>query len=627
MIFKNPASEFIYIRTYARWIEALGRRETWEETVDRYVTFLKEERGDKIPPKVLKKIREKILNFEVMPSMRALWAAGPAARQDNLTIYNCSALEVNSIESFAEALYILMCGTGEGYSVRQSSVDKLPDVPTFNQSLPPSKHVVEDSRKGWAESVRVLLTALYSGTDVDFDYSLLRPKGAKLLVMGGRSSGPAPLITLHSFIRETLHEASGRKLSTLECSDIMNQIAESVVVGGVRRSSQISLSDLQDEAMRHAKDWPFPPRRYMSNNSAIYETKPSAVEFLKEWSALAASGTGERGIFNLESLRKYAPTRRSASLISLTNPCGEIALRDRGLCNLSEVVVRAEDDLDSLLDKVETATWLGAIQSTFTNFSYVGPQWKANAEEERLLGVSLTGQMDNPEMMKPEYLKALKSKAIKVARHASIKLGINMPAAITCTKPSGTVSQLVDSASGIHARFAPYYIRRYRISATDPLCKLLRDQGVKLTPENGQENLRTEEITTYVVSFPSKSPQGAITKDQLTALEQLEIYKKTQGNWCEHNVSMTVYVKDHEWFDVGNWVYNNWDFITGLSFLPFDGGKYKQAPYEEITKDQYEKMIAKFPHIDYSQLSRYETSDLTEGAKSYSCVGDKCELV
>jgi ribonucleoside-triphosphate reductase (thioredoxin) len=627
MIFKNTAAEFIYVRTYARWIDELGRRETWEETVDRYVTFLQEERGDKIPPKVLKKIREKILSFEVMPSMRALWAAGTAARQDNLTIYNCSALEVNSIDSFAEALYILMCGTGEGYSVRQSSVDQLSEVPSFQQNTPPTRHIVEDSRKGWAESVRLLLTALYTGTDIDFDYSLLRPKGAKLVVMGGRSSGPAPLITLHAFIRETLHKASGRKLSTLECSDIMNQIAESVVVGGVRRSSQISLSDLHDEAMRHAKDWPFPPRRYMSNNSAIYEVKPSAIDFLKEWSALASSGTGERGIFNLESLRKNAPTRRDKSLILLTNPCGEIALRNQGLCNLSEVVVRAEDDLDSLLDKVETATWLGSIQSTFTDFSYVNSQWKTNADEERLLGVSLTGQMDNPEMMRPEYLKALKAKAVKVARHASIKLGINMPAAITCVKPSGTVSQLVDSASGIHARFSPYYIRRYRVSSTDPLCHLLRDQGVKLSPENGQENLPLEEVTTFVVSFPSKSPEGAVTKDKLSALEQLEIYKKTQTNWCEHNVSMTVYVKDHEWFDVGNWVYNNWDHITGLSFLPFDGGKYKQAPYEEITKEQYEKMLAKFPHIDYSQLSRYETSDRTEGAKSYSCVGDKCELV
>ena len=626
-MFKNPSSEFVYLRTYSRWIDEKARREIWNETVNRFVEFIKEERGEVIPQKVLKKIEEKILNFEVMPSMRAMWAAGDAAKTDNTCMYNCSFLNIDSIESFSEAFYILMCGTGLGFSVEQSVINKhFDEVPTIN---PDNKELIliEDSRSGWADSVYSLISNLFQGKDCDFDYTKIRPKGARLKTMGGRASGPAPLITLHAFIRETFYNAQGRKLKSIEVNDILNQIADSVVVGGVRRSSQISLSSLNDTDMRNAKVWPFPARRFMSNNSAIYESKPNAVDFLKEWSALASSGTGERGIFNLEAVKNNAPKRRSCDLIMGTNPCGEITLRNKQFCNLSEVVIREDDDLDSLLEKIETAVWIGAIQSTFTYFPYLRKAWKNNCEEERLLGVSLTGQMDNLKLLSDDVQKLLRQKALKVAKHAAQKLNINIPTAITCVKPSGTVSQLVDSSSGIHTRFAEFYIRRYRISSTDPLFKMIKDQGIKVNKENGQESLKDEDVSTWVLEFPIKSPKNSITRNKMTAIDQLEWYKRIQTNYCEHNASMTVYVKDSEWFEVGNWVYKNWDIISGISFLPYDGGHYKQAPYEEITESEYNKLLANFKHIDYTQLSKYELEDNTEGAKMYNCSGDKCEIV
>ncbi len=625
-MFKNPASEFVYLRTYSRWIDELSRRETWSETVDRFMKFITEERGEKIPDKVLRKIKEKILNFEVMPSMRTMWAAGEAAKVDNTCMYNCSFLNIDSIESFSEAFYILMCGTGLGFSVEQEIIEKnFKEVPKIN---PDNKtiNIIDDSRKGWADSVYDLISSLFEGKECDFDYSKIRPKGSRLKTMGGRASGPAPLITLHSYIKEVFYNAQGRKLKTIEVHDILNQIADSVVVGGVRRSSQISLSSLNDNDMRNAKIWPFPARRFMANNSAIYNDKPNAVDFLKEWSALASSGTGERGIFNLQSARNNAPKRRDKELIMGTNPCGEIVLRNKQFCNLSEVIIRSDDDIDSLLEKIETAVWIGTIQSTFTHFPYLRKSWKNNCEEERLLGVSLTGQMDNPKLLSEDVLKLLKQKSIKVAKHAAQKLGINVPTAITCVKPSGTVSQLVDSSSGIHTRFADYYIRRYRISSIDPLFKLIKDQHINILPENGQESLKEDDVSTWVINFPVKSPKGSITRDKMNALEQLEWYKKIQTNYCEHNASMTVYVKDSEWFEVGNWVYKNWDIVGGISFLPYDGGHYKQAPYEEITEEQYNKLIKSFKSIDYTQLSKYELEDNTEGAKMYNCSGDKCEI-
>lgn len=630
MTFKNQAAEFVYLRSYSRWLASKNRRETWNETVSRYVNFIESERQNKIPKKVLKKITEYITNFDVMPSMRAMWAAGNAANRDNVCMYNCAFQVVDSVEAFSECLYILMCGTGYGFSVENKYIEKLPIIPKLS-SDGMGTILIEDSKKGWADSLKVLMESLYKGKDITFDYSKIRKKGARLLTMGGRASGPEPLILLHNFVRTIFDNAQERKLTSLECHDLMNQIAEIVVVGGVRRSSEISLSDLNDNLMRSAKVGNFPLRRYMANNSATYLSKPSAVEFLNEWASLANSGTGERGIFNLGAVRNSAPKRRNTDLILGTNPCAEIMLRNMQFCNLSEVVVKAEDDLDDLLEKVECATWIGAIQSTFTNFPYLRDKWKSNCEEERLLGVSLTGQMDNIKLMTPDNLIALKRRALKVARKASKHLKINMSASITCGKPSGTVSQLVDSASGCHTRFSPFYIRRYRIASSDPLLTVLKTQNVPMSPEVGQREFEVDNwiesnVNTWVVDFPIKAPNKAIFRKNLIAIQQLEYYHTVQKYWCEHNQSCTIYVKDEEWFDVGNWVYNNWNVLSGVSFLSYDGGKYELAPYEEISETKYNKLISKFPKIDYSQLSKYETEDMTEGAKSYACVGDSCEL-
>jgi len=622
-MFKNEVAEFIYKRTYSRWIEKESRREEWPETIERFISFLILKRGKDVPDKTIRKIRKYMTEFAVMPSMRFLWAAGPPAEKDNTVIYNCSFARLNCVEAFAECLHILMCGTGFGFSAEKEEVNKLPKVKEIKSGKNLPKIILEDSREGWADSVKILMQSLYDGQNLYFDYSQLRPEGARLITMGGRSSGPLPLIKLHDFIRETMHNAQGRKLTTLECHDIANQIAEIVVAGGVRRSSQISLSDLDDVEMRHAKDWPFPIRRAMANNSAIYRDIPTAADFLVEWGALAKSGSGERGIFNLLSAQNRAPSRRYAPLIQGTNPCGEIMLRDMEFCNLSEVVVREDDDLDSLLDKVETATWLGVLQSTFTNFPYLRPAWKKNCDVERLLGVSLTGQMDNPTVLSSEGLKALKSRVLRISRKAAGLLDVNMSVATTCVKPSGTVSQLVDSASGCHPRFSQYYIRRYRISASDPLFQMLKVQGVPCFPENGQD---AKTASTWVLEFPVKSPEGCLTRKDVTAMDQLKHYKNLQLNWCEHNASMTVYVREDEWFEVGNWVYKNWDIINGVSFLPYDGGNYELAPYEEIDHYTYESLIKKFPQINYSKLSKYELEDNTEGKSEYACIGDKCDI-
>jgi ribonucleoside-diphosphate reductase alpha chain len=621
-MFKNEVAEFIYKRTYSRWLENEGRREDWPETIERFIGFIISERPE-IPDKTISKIRNYMTQFAVMPSMRFLWAAGPAAKFDNTCIYNCAFGKINTVEAFAECLYVLMCGTGFGFSVEKEEVDKLPVVPEIKSGQALPKVVIDDSKAGWADSVKTLMGSLYEGQNIYFDYSEIRLEGARLNTMGGRASGPQPLVKLHDFIRETMHNAQGRKLTTLEAHDICNQIAEIVVVGGVRRSSQISLSDLDDKEMRHAKEWPFPIKRAMANNSAIFREKPSAAQFLKEWASLALSGTGERGIFNLSAAQSKAPSRRYAPLIQGTNPCGEIMLRDMEFCNLSEVVVRAEDDLDSLLDKVETATWLGVIQATFTDFPYLRKEWKKNCDVERLLGVSLTGQMDNPSILTSEALAALKSRVLRISRKAAKLLGINVPVATTCVKPSGTVSQLVDSASGVHPRYSQYYIRRYRISSRDPLFQLAKDSGIKCHPEVGQDK---ETASTWVLEFPVKSPDGCLTRKDVSALDQLSHYKNLQHNWCEHNASMTVYVREDEWFEVGNWVYKNWDIINGVSFLPYDGGKYELAPYEEIDHRTYERLIKTLPLINYTQLSQYEQTDNTQGKAEYACVGDKCEI-
>jgi ribonucleoside-diphosphate reductase alpha chain len=646
-VFATPAAEFIYISRYSRWLKDQKRREIWSETVDRYMQFIEEQVGSKVPQKVFKKIKHYLSTFRVMPSMRALWSAGDAAKATNVAIYNCAFATIDSVEAFAECLYILMCGTGHGFSVEKKYVDNLPEVPKLT-GQGAGTFQIPDSKEGWADSIKHLLQALYSGHDLELDYSLLRGRGARLQTFGGQSSGPAPLINLHEFIRKVFEKAQGRKLKPIECLDILNKIAEIVVVGGVRRSSQIALSDLDDKDIAKAKNWPFPMHRTMSNNSVAYHHKPEAIEFLEEWAKLAKSGTGERGIFNLAGARKRSPDRRDSSKLIGANPCGEIVLRSNQFCNLSEVVIKSEDDLDDVLDKIETAVWIGIIQSTFTYFPYLSRRWKNNCEQERLLGVSLTGQMDNPELFTVDAIKAMKKKALKIARKASKILGINMPAAITCVKPSGTVSQLVHSSSGLHSRFAKYYIRRYRMASIDPLFKLLKEHGVPLQPDNGQsaedwkkaqegdlqacsiyekgKRWTEDKVNTWIISFPICSPSTAVTKNDCSAIEQLEYYKKIQQHWCEHNASMTCYIQDSEWFEVGNWVYQNWDYITGISFLPADGGKYEQAPYEEITKEEYEDLIKESPNIDYSLLSQYEAEDNTTGAKEVACGGSKCDI-
>lgn len=658
-MFRSPASEFVYVRTYSRWLETQGRREVWPETVQRYIDFLKFNLGEKIPPKVLRKIQKGVVEFEVMPSMRFLWAAGKPAQDENVTIYNCAFSVVDKPECFSEALYILMCGTGYGFSVENKYVSKLPVVP--KEILPiDGIFEVEDSRKGWADSLKYQVSCLYAGQDPCFGYNKLRAAGARLKTMGGRSSGPGPLAQLHSFVRDLFYNARGRQLLDSECHDFMCEVASIVVVGGVRRSSELSASDLNSSTMRDCKSGNFPVRRYMANNSAVYYEKPDIVTFLKEWTALIASGSGERGILNLGSARKMAPKRRIAELLAGTNPCAEIVLRDKEFCNLSEVVARADDDIGSMLEKIETAAWMGVLQACFTNFPYMGDEWKKNCEEERLLGISITGQMDAPHLFTDEACAAYKAKAIKVARKASEIMGIPMPAAITCVKPSGTVSQLVDSASGLHARFSKYYIRRYRISANDPLFRMIYDQKLPVSPENGQrkqdyvkaariydsvadkaQGMRdaksvcpifdnngwsVDKVNTWVVSFPVAAPKNAITVSDVNALDQLEHYKKIQKFWCEHNASITVYVKPDEWLSVGDWVYQNWDIVNGISFLPVSDHVYEQAPYQAITKEEYEKMAKDFPEIDYSQLGKYEQEDNTDGAKSLACGAGGCDI-
>lgn len=627
LIFRSPHQEFIFYRTYSHWLDDALRREFYWEAVDRYLGFLKSRfaDNDKIQPRIWKSMRDQMLALGVMPSMRAFWAAGKAAEADNVTLYNCSFMGMDSISSFSEILYILMCGTGGGFSVESKFVNKLPVVKPQTAGGA-GTYVIPDSKKGWADALKFGLETWFSGQDVEFDYSQIRPKGARLKTMGGRASGPEPLKKLLDYTRAAIMQAQGRKLTPLEVMDIVCEIAEIVVVGGVRRSSLICLSDLGCIEIRHSKDFSvgaFPIRRYMTNISAAYDEKPSATKFMEEWLALMRSGSGERGIFNRYSAQKRAPRRRDSSKIEGTNPCGEIMLRDKEFCNLSEVVVRADDDFESLRDKIATAVWMGAMQATFTHFPYLRPEWKKNCDEEQLLGVSLTGQMDNPILLGEHNLGLLKKYAVKVAKKAAEVLGVPFSAAVTTGKPSGTVSQLVDCASGMHLRWARWYIRRYRISASDPLFKMLRDQGVPFHPENGQE---MDTASTYVLEFPIESPAGCLTRHDMTAIQQLEWYAKLVENWCEHNQSCTIYVKEEEWVDVAKWVYDHFDIINGISFLPHDGGKYKLAPYEEITETQYQLLKKAFPKIDYSQLSKYEQDDNTTGAKSYACASGVCEI-
>ena len=619
---------FIHTSRYARWLDDAGRRETWSETVDRYINNLV---GSKVPDDTADELRFAIMDLSVMPSMRALMTAGPALDRDNVAGYNCSYLPVDDPKSFDEAMFILLCGTGVGFSVERQFISKLPDVPEamFNSD---TVVVVKDSKEGWAKALRQVIALLYSGEVPKWDTSNVRPAGAKLKTFGGRASGPAPLIDLFNFVIRTFTNAKGRKLSSVECHDIMCKIGEVVVVGGVRRSAMISLSNLSDDRMRHAKSgswWENDPQRALANNSVSYTEKPDAVSFMREWMSLVESGSGERGIFNRQASVNQAKKngRRDPNFDFGTNPCSEIILRPYQFCNLTEVVVRATDTVESLERKVRLATILGTIQSSYTKFPYLRKVWQRNTEEERLLGVSLTGIMDNPLTTTKNKglestLEHLKEVAVRTNAEWAEKLGIPVSAAITCVKPSGTVSQLVDSASGIHARHSAYYIRTVRGDNKDPLTQFMIDQGIPNEPDVMKPDATT------VFSFPMKAPEGAVTTSDMSAIEQLEMWLAYQRSWCEHKPSVTINVKADEWFEVGAFVYKHFDEMSGVSFLPYNEHTYQQAPYQEVGKSDYNTLLSCMPTaIDWSKLSDYEAEDNTAGSQTLACSGDSCEIV
>jgi len=615
--YPNIASEFVALTHYCRWVPDLNRRETWEEVVTRVISYFKDKDWlEVVPMKVFNKIEEGMKNFSVMPAMRIVATAGKALDSNHIAAFNCSYLPIDSIQSFSELMYILMHGTGVGFSVEKVNISKLSEI-KHNTGVKRDDYIIEDSREGWKNALDFGLNTWWNGEDVIFNYDKIRPRGAPLKTMGGTASGHEPLKKLLDDIKALFTKAQGRKLTSLECHDICCMIAENVISGGKRRSAMISFSDLNDNEMRTCKVGNFPSYRYMSNNSAVYKEKPDSAVFMKEWGELALSGTGERGI--------VVPKFRNGIELR-TNPCAEILLRPYSFCNLSEVIIRSDDDIGDLVEKVKTATWLGVIQSTFTNFKNIRKEWKKNCEEERLIGVSLTGQFDNPKILTDEVLKQLKNVVVKTAKHAAKILKINIPAAMTCVKPSGTVSQLVDSASGCHPRYSRYYIRRYRISTADPLFKLLELQGMKWKPETGQLK---ENCTTAVFEFPAKSPVKAICRNEIDAIKQLEWYLKLQKFWCDHNTSVTIYVKKDEWLKVGSYVYDHWEEITGVSFFPYDDSKFQLAPYEEIDEKTYEKLIKEFPRLDFTRLCDFEkdTGDTTKAHREFACSGDKCSLV
>jgi len=617
---------FIATSRYARWIEEEGRRETWSETVDRFMENIVNPVD--INDKDKKDIHDAILTLQVMPSMRALMTAGAAANRDNTCIYNCSYLPVDHPRAFDEAMFILLCGTGVGFSVERQSIQKLPIVPKDIDYVE-DIIVVKDSKEGWAKALRKLISLLYTGDIPKWDLSSIRPAGARLKTFGGRASGPEPLNDLFNFVISKFKGAAGRKLNSVECHDIMCKIGEVVVVGGVRRSAMISLSNLSDDRMRHAKSgqWGKTERqRALANNSVAYTEKPNMETFLREWTALVESKSGERGIFSREAADKHVERngRRDTGKEWGTNPCSEIILRPYQFCNLTEVVVRPTDTEKTLAKKIRLATILGTIQSTYTYLPYLRPIWRKNTEEERLLGVSLTGIMDNEITSKPteKCLDSLRSVAIQTNSETSEQLGIKPSAAITCVKPSGTVSQLVDSASGIHARHSDYYIRTVRGDNKDPLTKFLTDSGIPA------EACVMKPDSTTVFSFPVKAPKGAVTRNDMTAIEQLELWKTYALHWCEHKPSVTITVREEEWMKVGAWVYDNFDICSGVSFLPHTDHTYAQAPYQECDKDTYFEALAAMPKsIDWSKLSEYEQEDNTSGSQTLACSGDSCEVV
>ena len=632
--------QIIHVTKYARYLEEKKRRESWEETITRFMDYMsvKVDLEGKY-----KELHKALVNQEIVPSMRLLMTAGEACERDNIAAFNCAYTSISSKRVFSEILYILMNGTGIGFSNERKKIDLLPPVPR-ELSWSDDVIVVADSKKGWAVAFRKLMSSLWEGDIPNVDYSKIRPAGARLKTFGGRASGPLPLQNLFTFVTETFKGAKGRKLNSLEVHDIICMIGDIVVVGGVRRSALIGLSNLTDHRMRDAKtgQWYLPvqdggnPHRMLANNSVCYTEQPDAKTFLEEWLSLVKSGSGERGIFNRIAAQNQASRwgRRSADLDYGCNPCSEIILRDKQFCNLTEVVVRQSDTYNELKKKIELATILGTYQSTLTDFKFLSEEWKKNTDEERLLGVSLTGIMDSPllngakdavlqhrELVRglPTLLQELRDHARKVNIKWAERLNIPVSTAITCVKPSGTVSQLCNSASGIHARFAPYYIRRIQLDKKDPVCQFLLDNGFPLVDYEAKKE------TTMVASFPMKAPVGAVCRGTQTAIEQMELWLMYQDDWCEHKPSCTVYVKEHEWVEVGAWVWKNFDRISGISFLPHSDHVYQQAPYEDITEEQYEEMLSKMPtEIDWSAM--IEDKDNTEASQTLACVAGACEI-
>ena len=642
---------FIYLSRYSRWLEEEGRRETWDETVNRLIIFFRNHVENnlgvknQLDDKDWNMIRNSILSLEVMPSMRSLMAAGPALERENIAGYNCSYIPIDNPKSFDEILYILMNGTGVGFSVERQYINDLPTIPDIEFERTDDVISIADSKEGWARALKDLISYLYTNRIPKIDVSKIRPAGSRLKTFGGRASGPQPLVDLFDFTIRKFEEARGRKLSSIECHDIVCKIGDVVVVGGVRRSALISLSNLSDARMRMAKSgaWSFTnPERALANNSAVYTDRPDTGIFMNEWQSLYESKSGERGIFNRRSAQaKAAQNGRRISDISFgTNPCSEIILRPNQFCNLTEVVCRARDDRNTLARKIRVATLLGTIQSTLTNFGYLRKRWLDNTAEERLLGVSLTGIMDckllNFSPLHLDYsaevaylsdtLRYLRNVAVMTNKKWSEKLGINQATAITCVKPSGTVSQLVDSASGIHARHAPYYIRTVRADNKDPITIFMKELGIPNEPQiDGKE---ISEHTT-VFSFPIKSETNSKFRNDLNAIQQLEIWKTYAEHWCEHKPSVTVSVKENEWIEVGAWCWKNFDHLSGVSFLPYSDHIFKQAPYQEISKEEYARVKKTMPKkaIDWSQLKDFEKEDNTTGSQELACTGGVCELV
>jgi ribonucleoside-triphosphate reductase len=634
---ENPYENFIALSRYARWLESENRRETWSETVDRYFSFmvnaLQTKHNYTPDPKVVEELRDAVFNRNVMPSMRSVMTAGAALERENVSGYNCAFLPVDNARSFDEAMYILMCGTGVGFSVEYKYINKLPPLP---EKLEKSDTVVivGDSKEGWAKAYRELLGLLWAGQIPQIDISKVRPSGARLKTMGGRSSGPQPLVNLFDFTIQVFKGALGRSLKPIEAHDIMCKIGEVVVVGGVRRSAMISLSNINDIEMAAAKAgnwWESNSQRALSNNSVAYSRKPDMAQFIAEWKSLYDSKSGERGIYNVAAAQKQAAKygRRSPDIHYGTNPCSEIILRPYQFCNLSEVVLREEDTVADVTNKVRLASILGTWQSTLTDFKYIRKIWKDNTEEERLLGVSLTGQFGHKFFSGQEdfdqlagVLDGLRQWAVDMNIEEAAKIGIPASAAVTCVKPSGTVSQLVGVSSGMHAWHSDYYIRTVRGDKKDPITQFLKDTGIPTEDDVMKPN------DTYVFSFPVKAPEHAITRDKLTAIQQLEVWLVYQRHWCEHKPSITVSVKEDEWMEVGAWVYKHFDEVSGISFLPYSEHTYVQAPYQEVTKEQYEEMLAKMPKtIDWTALSLYELEDSTTGTQAFACVASECEIV